>query len=57
MEASMLDGLEPEELKAYRNKVMRTLKEIRVQGQLWKQRTNTLLDMKEEAECLIEELS
>ena len=40
-----------------RTDVVEALKEIRVQGQLWKQRTNTLLDMKEEAECLIEELS
>ena len=57
MEASMLDSMDLEELKAYRSKIMKTLKEIRVQEQKWKQRTNILLDMKEEAECLIEDLS
>ena len=57
MEASLLDGMDLEELKAYREKISRTLKAIRAREQLWKQRTNVLLDMKEEAECLIEDLS
>lgn len=57
MEAADLDGMSLEELKAYRNKIMETLKEIRVQEQLWKERKTILLDMKEEAEYLIEDLS
>ena len=57
MEASLLDEMDLEELKAYREKISRTLKAIRAREQLWKQRTNVLLDMKEEAECLIEDLS
>jgi len=57
MEAVMLDNLSVEELKVYRSKVIRTLKEIRVQEQLWKQRANILMDMREEAENLIEEKS
>ena len=35
----------------------RTLKAIREQEQLWKQRVNLLMDMREEAENLIEEKS
>ena len=57
MEADMLDGMDLEQLKAYRNRIMATLKEIRVREQLWKQRANILLDMKEEAENLIDDLS
>ena len=57
MEAVMLDNLSVEELKVYRSKVIRTLKEIRAQEQLWKQRANILMDMREEAENLIEEKS
>ena len=57
MEASMLDEMDLEELKAYRSRIMRTLREIKAQEQMWKQRTTILLDMKEEAECLIEDLS
>ena len=57
MEAIMLDGMSPEELKAYKSRIVRTLKAIRVQEQLWKERTTILLDMKEEAECLIDDLS
>ncbi len=57
MEAAMLDSLDLEELKAYRNRITRTLKWIRVQEQQWKQRTNVLLDMREEAENLIDDLS
>ena len=57
MEAVMLDNLSPEELKSFRNKVNRTLKAIREQEQLWKQRVNLLMDMREEAENLIEEKS
>lgn len=57
MEASMLDDMNLEELKAYKDRIMKTLKAIRVQEQLWKQRTVVLLDMKEEAEYLIDDLS
>ena len=57
MGASLLDEMDLEELKAYREKISRTLKAIRAREQLWKQRTTVLLDMKEEAECLIEDLS
>ena len=57
MEASMLDGLSLEELKAYKDRISRTLKEIKAQEQQWKQRTVILLDMREEAECLIDDLS
>ncbi len=57
MEWSVLDGMDLEELKAYKNKISKTLKEIKTQEQLWKERTNRLLDMREEAENLIDELS
>jgi len=57
MEAVMLDNLSAEELKTFRSKVNRTLKAIREQEQLWKQRVNLLMDMREEAENLIEEKS
>ena len=57
MEAAMLDDMDLEELKAYKSRIMKTLKEIKVQEQKWKQRTNILLDMKEEAENLIDDLS
>ena len=56
MEAIMLDEMNPEELEAYRDRIIRTLKEIKAQERLWKQRTNLLLDMKEEAECLIRDM-
>ena len=51
------DLFDIEELKAYRNRIIKTLKEIKIQEQIWKERTKLLLDMKEEAECLIEDLS
>ena len=57
MEWSVLDGMNVEELKAYKDKISKTLKEIKAQEQLWKERTNRLLDMREEAENLIDELS
>ncbi len=57
MEAAMLDDLSLEDLKAFRTRIMNTLKEIRRQEQLWKERTVILLDMKEEAEYQIEERS
>ena len=56
MEASQLDDLSAEELKACLDKIRRTLKEIRIEEQRWKERTNRLLDMKEEAEALLEDL-
>ena len=56
MEAILLDDMNPEELEAYRNRIIKTLKEIKVQERIWKQRTNILLDMKEEAECLIRDM-
>ena len=57
MEAIMLDSMDLEDLKAYKSRIMRTLKAIKVQEQLWKERTSILLDMKEEAEYLINALS
>ena len=57
MEAVMLDSMDLEDLKAYKSRIMRTLKAIKVQEQLWKERTSILLDMKEEAEYLINDLS
>ena len=57
MEAVMLDSMDLETLKAYKNRIMRTLKAIKVQEQLWKERTTILLDMKEEADYLIDDLS
>ena len=57
MEAVMLDSMDLEDLKAYKSRIMRTLKAIKVQEQLWKERTSNLLDMKEEAEYLINDLS
>ena len=57
MEAALLDGMELEELKEYRSRIMKTLKAIKIQEQLWKQRTVVLLDMKEEAEYLIDDMS
>ncbi len=56
MEASALDDLSAEELKACLDKIRRTLKEIRLEEQRWKERTTRLLDMKEEAEALLEDL-
>lgn len=56
MEASQLDDLSREDLQAYLEKIRKTLKEIRLEEQRWKQRTNRLLDMKEEAEALLEDL-
>ena len=57
MEAVMLDNMDLEALKAYKSRIMRTLKAIKVQEQLWKERTTILLDMKEEADYLIDDLS
>ena len=57
MEAVMLDSMDLDALKAYKSRIMRTLKAIKVQEQLWKERTTILLDMKEEAEYLIDDLS
>ncbi len=57
MEAVMLDSMDLEDLKAYKSRIIRTLKAIKVQEQLWKERTSILLDMKEEAEYLINDLS
>jgi len=57
MEAIMLDSMDLEDLKAYKSRIIRTLKAIKVQEQLWKERTSILLDMKEEAEYLIDDLS
>lgn len=55
MEAADLDNLTPEELKAYRKKIVQTLKEIRVREQQWKERTTRLMDMKEEIEYMLDE--
>lgn len=55
MESADLDDLSPEELKAYRKKVVQTLKTIREQEKLWKERTIRLMDMKEEIEYMLDE--
>ena len=57
MEAIMLDSMDLEDLKDYKSRIIRTLKAIKIQEQLWKERTSILLDMKEETECLIDDLS
>lgn len=57
MEAVMLDSMDLEDLKAYKSRIIRTLKAIKIQEQLWKERTSILLDMKEETEYLIDDLS
>lgn len=57
MEAILLDDMDVGELRAYKDRISRTIKAIRAQEQLWKQRVNILLDMKEEAESQIEEKS
>ena len=57
MEAAGLDDMDLEELKAYRSRIIRTLKAIRIMEQKWKERSNILLDMKEEAEYLIDDRS
>ena len=57
MEAASLDEMDLEGLKDYRARIVRTLKEIKEQEKQWKRRAGILLDMKEEAECLIEDLS
>ena len=57
MEWSDLDGMDLDGLKAYKEKITKTLKEIKAQEQLWKERANRLLDMREEAGNLIDELS
>ena len=57
MDIGNLDSMDLEELKAYKARIISTLKEIRFQEQRWKERTNLLLDMREEAENLIEDLS
>ena len=56
MEWADLDDMELEELKAYKDKIVKTLKEIKAQEQQWKTRVTKLLDVKEEAESLIEDL-
>ena len=56
MEWADLDDMELEELKAYKDKIVKTLKEIKAQEQQWKTRVTKLLDMKEEAESLIEDM-
>ena len=56
MEWADLDDMKLEELKAYKDKIVKTLKEIKAQEQQWKTRVTKLLDMKEEAEGLIEDL-
>ncbi len=56
MEWADLDDMELEELKAYKDKIVKTLKEIKAQEQQWKTRVTKLLDMREEAENLIEDM-
>ena len=56
MEWADLDNMELDELKAYKEKISRTLKEIKAQEQQWKTRITKLLDMREEVENLIEDM-
>ena len=57
MDISQLEGMDAECLKAFTGRIRNTLKAIKCQEQLWKDRSNLLLEMKEEAESLLEELS
>lgn len=57
MEMVELDGMSLEELRAYKDRLNRTLKWVRVQEKEWKRRTTVLMDMREEAENLIDEMS
>ena len=43
MEAILLDDMNPEELEAYRNRIIKTLKEIRVQERIWKKQLSLVL--------------
>ena len=56
MDIGLLEDMRLEDLKTYKDKINKTLKAIKYQEQQWKQRANLLLDMKEEAENLIEDL-
>ena len=57
MDIDQLEDLSLEDLKAYKGKIMKTLREIKYLEQKCRERTNMLLDMKEEVENLIEDLS
>ena len=57
MDVSQVENLSLEELTAYKDKIMKTLKAIKYREQQWKERSNLLLDMKEEVENLIEDLT
>jgi len=57
MDVGLLEDMSLEDLKSYKGKINKTLKAIKYQEQQWKQRSNLLLDMKEEVENLIEDLS
>lgn len=57
MDISQLDGMDAGSLKAFLGRIRNTQKAIRYQEQLWKDRSNLLLEMKEEAEALLEDLS
>ncbi len=50
-------NMDLEELKAYKAKIISTLKEIKFKEQRWKERANLLLDIRKEAENLVEDLS
>ena len=57
MDIDNLYNMGLEELEAYKVKINNTLKNIRLQEQKWRDRTNQLLEMRQEAENLIEDLS
>lgn len=57
MDIGLLEDMSLEDLKSYKDKITKTLKAIKYREQQWKERANLLLDMKEEAENLIEDLS
>ncbi len=57
MDISQLEGMDAESLKAFMGRIRSTMKAIKCQEELWKDRSNLLFEMKEEAEILLEDLS
>ena len=57
MDISQLEGMDAESLKAFMGRIRNTMKAIKCQEALWKDRSNLLFEMKEEAELRLEDLS
>ncbi len=57
MDISQLEGMDAESLKAFIGRIRNTMKAIKCQEALWKDRSNLLFEMKEEAELRLEDLS